>query len=95
LDFSIRKQPKREAAAIASPHFPFNMIVQRVILPPWVQINHIAHLGDYMSKRGSNKDEGTRARSAKTGHYVTKQYAKKHPATTVVEHDDKPRRPKR
>jgi FMN-dependent NADH-azoreductase len=27
----------------------------------------------------------TRSRSAKTGKYVTKEYAKKHPSTTVTE----------
>lgn len=48
-----------------------------------------------MTKRNPRKDEGTRARSAKTGEYVTKQYAKKHPPTTVVEHDDKPKRPRK
>jgi hypothetical protein len=32
---------------------------------------------------------GGKARSAKTGEYVTKEYAKKRPATTVVEHDKK------
>ena len=31
-----------------------------------------------------------KARSAKTGHYVTKDYAKRNPSTTVVERD-KPR----
>lgn len=30
------------------------------------------------------------ARSAKTGELVTKSYARKHPATTVVEHNPKP-----
>lgn len=30
-----------------------------------------------------------RARSAKTGRYVTKEYAKKHPSTTVIEKDKK------
>lgn len=48
-----------------------------------------------MSPRNPNKDKGTRARSAVTGHYVTKDYARKHPSTTVVEHDDKPRRKKK
>lgn len=35
------------------------------------------------------------ARSAKTGKYVTKEYAKKHPATTVVETDKVKPRPKK
>jgi hypothetical protein len=30
---------------------------------------------------------GTKARSAKSGQYVTKDYAKKNPSTTVVERD--------
>lgn len=30
------------------------------------------------------KGKGTSARSAKTGRYVTKGYAKAHPSTTVV-----------
>lgn len=34
------------------------------------------------------------ARSAKTGKYVTREYAKKHPATTVVETDEVKPRPK-
>ncbi len=37
-----------------------------------------------MSK--SSKSSGD-ARSAKTGRYVTPDYAKKHPTTTVVERD--------
>jgi hypothetical protein len=37
------------------------------------------------------KKSGGKARSAITGHYVTKDYAKKNPKTTVVEHD-KPKR---
>jgi hypothetical protein len=36
-----------------------------------------------------------KARDAKTGHYVTKGYAKKHPSTTVVEHDRPKSRPKK
>lgn len=31
----------------------------------------------------------TRHRSAKTGEYVTEEYAKKHPSTTVKEKDKK------
>lgn len=38
-------------------------------------------------KSGSGADT---ARSAKSGEFVTKSYAKKHPATTVVEHNRKP-----
>lgn len=36
-----------------------------------------------------------RARSAKTGLYVKKSYAKAHPATTVVERDKVKPRPKK
>lgn len=36
--------------------------------------------------RGSASD---RARSAITGRYVTKSYAKSHPRTTVIERDSK------
>ncbi len=35
------------------------------------------------------------ARSAKTGRYVTKDYAKKHPSTTVVETDKVKPEPKK
>lgn len=35
------------------------------------------------------------ARSAKTGRYVTKDYAKKHPSTTVVETDKVKPKPKK
>ena len=41
-----------------------------------------------MSKKPTDK-KGS-ARSAKTGQYVTKTYASKHPATTVVEKKTKP-----
>lgn len=41
------------------------------------------------AKKKSGSGTGT-ARSAKTGEFVTKSYAKKHPATTVVEHNRKP-----
>jgi hypothetical protein len=34
------------------------------------------------------KKSGGKARSAITGRYVKKDYAKKHPKTTVVEHDN-------
>ena len=36
-----------------------------------------------------------KARDAKTGHYVTSGYAKKHPGTTVVEHDKPKASPKK
>jgi hypothetical protein len=36
-----------------------------------------------MAKKPSNSDGN--ARSAKTGKFVTQEYAKKHPSTTVVE----------
>lgn len=34
-----------------------------------------------------SKKKGGKARSAITGRYVSKNYAKKHPKTTVVERD--------
>jgi hypothetical protein len=34
---------------------------------------------------------GNQHRSAKSGQYVTKQYAKTHPATTVTETNSKPK----
>ncbi len=37
----------------------------------------------------AKKSTTTHYRSAKTGQYVTKDYAKKHPATTVKETDKK------
>jgi hypothetical protein len=40
---------------------------------------------------GKKKSGGGKARSAITGRYVSKAYAKKHPKTTVVERD-KPRK---
>lgn len=36
------------------------------------------------SKKTANGRSGS-ARSARTGRYVTKEYAKKHPSTTVIE----------
>lgn len=42
-----------------------------------------------MTKAKSSSKSTSKARSAKTGRYVTKDYAKKHPTTTVVEHDKK------
>ena len=39
-------------------------------------------MGNKMPKK---KNPGTRARSAITGKYVKKSFAKKHPKTTVVE----------
>lgn len=41
------------------------------------------------AKKKSGSGSGT-AHSAKTGEFVTKSYAKKHPATTVAEHNRKP-----
>jgi hypothetical protein len=38
------------------------------------------------AKQGGNSGGG-KSRSAKTGEYVKPEYAKKHPATTVVEKD--------
>lgn len=35
----------------------------------------------------SGKKNSGKARSAVNGRYVSKDYAKKHPKTTVVEHD--------
>lgn len=35
----------------------------------------------------AKKSSPGKARSAKSGQYVTKKYAEKHPNTTVVEHD--------
>lgn len=43
-----------------------------------------------MAKTGSRK-----SRSAVTGRYVKKGYAKKHPNTTVTEHDKKTPAPKK
>ena len=37
----------------------------------------------------------TVARSAKSGQFVTQDYARKHPATTEVEHYKKPTSPKK
>jgi hypothetical protein len=38
-------------------------------------------------KKSSNTKTVERDRDAKTGRYVTKEYAKKHPTTTITEHD--------
>ncbi len=38
-----------------------------------------------MAKKPTN--DGGKARSAETGKYVKKSYAKSHPNTTVIEHD--------
>jgi hypothetical protein len=38
---------------------------------------------------GKSKDGSGKGRSAKTGQYVKKGEAKKHPNTTVTEHDKK------
>jgi hypothetical protein len=38
-----------------------------------------------MAKKGSGGSSGSKARSAETGRYVTKRYAKAHPRTTVIE----------
>lgn len=38
----------------------------------------------------AEKKSSGQARSAVTGHYVTPQYAKTHPKTTVVEHNKTP-----
>ncbi len=38
-----------------------------------------------MAKKASGGSSGSKARSAITGRYVTKSYAKAHPRTTVVE----------
>ena len=40
------------------------------------------------------KRSGSKARSAVTGKYVTKSYAKKHPKTTVVEKSKGPSKKK-
>jgi hypothetical protein len=40
-----------------------------------------------MGKKESDVKTETHHRDAKTGQYVTEKYAKKHPATTVTEHD--------
>jgi hypothetical protein len=42
-------------------------------------------------KMAPKKGGGTRARSAKTGKFVKKSYAKKHKSTTVVERTKKAR----
>jgi hypothetical protein len=38
-----------------------------------------------MAKKGSGGSSGSKARSAVTGRYVSKSYAKAHPRTTVIE----------
>ena len=38
---------------------------------------------------GKKSSGGGKARSSITGKYVKKDYAKKHPKTTIVEHDKK------
>ncbi|MEY2243180.1 hypothetical protein AB8A21_09590 [Streptomyces sp. BF23-18] len=38
-----------------------------------------------MPKKGSSGNSGTRARSAGSGRFVTKDYAKRNPAKTVEE----------
>jgi hypothetical protein len=38
-----------------------------------------------MARKGSGGRSGSKARSAITGRYVTKRYARAHPRTTVVE----------
>lgn len=38
-----------------------------------------------MPRRGSRGGSGTRARSASSGRFVTKGYARRNPAKTVVE----------
>lgn len=45
-------------------------------------------------KTGGTKSSSESARSAKTGQYVKKEYAEKHPSTTVVE-KNKERNPKK
>jgi hypothetical protein len=43
-----------------------------------------------MKSKGSSGKTVEHNRSAKTGQYVTPEYAKRHPATTVTEHDKIP-----
>lgn len=40
-----------------------------------------------MKSKGSSSKTVEHSRSAKTGRYVTEEYAKKHPDTTVTEHE--------
>jgi hypothetical protein len=47
--------------------------------------------GGIMAGKGKGKGSG-KVRSAKTGQYVKKSEAKKHPSTTVTEHDKKKRK---
>lgn len=47
------------------------------------------HMGKSGSRGGSKSTTVTNARSAKTGRFVTKTYAKNHPSTTEIEQNKK------
>lgn len=49
--------------------------------------NNTAKGDSVMAKKSSSGSGSGKARSAETGHYVKKSYAKEHPKTTVVERD--------
>lgn len=65
-------------SALNLPEYP-------VELPPRKTLEEMIMPTKKKTKAKATKKKKTKARSAKTGEYVSKQYAKKHKATTVLE----------